>query len=569
MDLRKSVRDARHRVPRTILGLTWREHIGGRWAVSPLGFAIIAPVAFLAVLANVRQPTPERLAIWAAISLASLSVIAVVWWVASVTILRNRREHPAPVWLVVLIGIVSGAGRSATVVAMTDQAGLLDLQGSLWAVFAVRMATGAAQLGVGMPLLAMALSVSSRYRNERRRLLEQQAELLKRQSQEVGATLALREALTDPVRKRLKDLADRLGDEPSAISDAAIDVRGQAYELWSTSLEPASDDRVRFGRVVSASLRYNPLPIAAVLLVWFPSAFLSITGRGTLLAGAISSITGMLALLAVYVLGARIARARPSLGPIMFIAGTVLGGGLAAAVAWWFSGGRNLDSNLPLMTTSIVWLASITLVVSVVEGAVRQSESVIRRLREGIDAREVELHTQERQRSQLAQEVASVLHGVVQGRLAAAQRSSDDSTALARQALDKGIEMLGAASVATAVAAEQLACEVSAPWSALMDIEIRADKGMIPADRVRDVGDVLEECLSNAFRHGGATRVELELHRQEIGWLVVVTDDGSGIDEAQRSGLGTSLFEAVSGGRWSRQAANSGGCRVEVVVPVD
>ena len=569
MDLRRSVRDARRRVPRTILGLTWREHIGGRWAVSLLGFAIIAPVSFLAVFANVREATPERLAMWAAISLASLSAIAVIWWVASITILRNRSEHPVSVWLVALVGIVSGAARSATVVAMTDQAGLLDLRGSLWMVFAVRMATGAAQLGVGMPLLAMALSVSSRYRNERRRLLEQQAELLTRQSQEIGATLALRDALTDPVRKRLKDLADRLGDEPSAISDAATDVRGQAHELWSTSVEPASHERVRFGRVVAASLRYNPLPIAAVVLVWFPSAFLSITGRGTLLIGAVSSVTGMLALLAVYVLGARMARARPSLGPVIFIAGTVFGGGLAAVVAWWFSGGRNLSSNLPLMTTSIVWLASITLVVSVVEGAVRQSESVIRRLREGIDAREVELHTQERLRAQLAQEVATVLHGVVQGRLAVAQRSPDDSAALARAALDEGIELLASTSVATSVRASDLAADISAPWSALMGIDVDVDEGMIPADRVRDVGDVLEECLSNAFRHGGATRVEVELHRWSNAWLLSVSDDGSGLDQAGSAGLGTSLFEAVSGGRWSRKAATSGGCRVEVVVPVD
>jgi len=202
--------------------------------------------------------------------------------------------------------------------------------------------------------------------------------------------------------------------------------------------------------------------------------------------------------------------------------------------------------------------------VSVVEGAVRQSESVIRRLQEGIDAREVELHTQERQRAQLAQEVATVLHGVVQGRLAVAQRSPDDSAALARQALDEGIEMLGAASVATAIAAEQLAREVSAPWSALMDIDIDADEGMIPADRVRDVSDVLEECLSNAFRHGGATRVEVKLHRQESGWLIAVSDNGSGLDEAGGAGLGTSLFEAVSGGDWSRRPVAGSGCVVTV-----
>jgi len=419
-----------------------------------------------------------------------------------------------------------------------------------------------------MPLLAMALSVSTRYRSERRRLLEQQAELLTRQSQEVGATLALRDALTDPVRKRLKDLADRLGAETSSISDVALDVRGQAHELWTTSLEAPSDERVRFGRVVAASLRYNPLPIAAILLIWFPSAFLSITGRASLQVGALSSVTGTIALVVVFILGTRVARALPGLGPVVFAVGTVVGGGSAAVVAWWFSGARNLSGNLPIMIVSVVWLAAITLVVSVVEGAVRQSESVIRRLQEGIDAREVELHTQERQRAQLAHEVASVLHGVVQGRLAVAQRSPDDSAALARQALDEGIELLGATSVATAVAATQLAGDVSAPWSALMDIDIRADEGMIPAERVRDVGDVLEECLSNAFRHGGATRVELELDRQERGWHVAVSDNGSGIDETHGSGLGTSLFDAVSGDEWSRSAVPGGGCRVDVMVPV-
>jgi len=205
----------------------------------------------------------------------------------------------------------------------------------------------------------------------------------------------------------------------------------------------------------------------------------------------------------------------------------------------------------------------------VVEGAVRQSESVIRRLREGIDAREVELHTQERQRAQLAQEVASVLHGVVQGRLVVAQRSPDDSAALARAALDEGIELLASTSVTTSVRAGDLAADISAPWSALMDIEVDVDEGMIPADRVRDVGDVLEECLSNAFRHGGASRVGLELRRQVNTWLLSVSDDGTGLDQAGSVGLGTSLFEAVSGGDWSRTEIPVGGCQVTVRIPTN
>ncbi len=126
MERGRSVRDARRRVPRAILGLTWREHIGGRWAVSLLGFAIVFPVGFLAVFANVRLATPERLLQWAAISLASLAVLGLVWWLASVTLLRNRRERSVPISLVVLVGAVSGAVRSAIVVALTYEVGLLE-----------------------------------------------------------------------------------------------------------------------------------------------------------------------------------------------------------------------------------------------------------------------------------------------------------------------------------------------------------------------------------------------------------------------------------------------------------
>jgi len=558
------LRNLAPRFPRVILGLTWREHIGGRWAVSLVGFFIVTPVALLAAFTDVRVANAQQVLQLAAISSASLAVMGGVWLVAAVTVLRNRNERPVPIWLVVLLGITSGAARSATVVLLANQVGTLDSPRQLWPLLAIRMATGATQLGIGMPFLAMALSILNRYRSERSRLLEQQAELVKRQSEELGASLALRDALTNPVLKRLRELADRLAADSSTVPDVARDVRGQAHELWAASVAPASSIQVRFRQVLTASLRYQPLPIAAALLFWLPSSFLALIERESFQVGVISSVLGTVVLLIVFTLGNRITRVRPSLGPLIFILGNLIGGSLAVLVALWLAGGRDLASEVPLMVTSAVRLTSITLAVSLVEGAVRQSESVIRRLQEGIDAREVELRSQGQQRAQLAKEVASVLHGVVQGRLAVAQRSLIDSTALARQALDDGIERLATTSVVTTVSAEQLAREVSAPWCALMEVEISADAGMIPADRVRDVGDVLEECLSNAFRHGGATRIDVELRRCESCWFLVVSDNGCGVSPAVSAGLGSSLLDTVSHGDWSRSASSDGGCIVTV-----
>ena len=560
------LRNLAPRFPRAILGLTWREHIGGRWAVSLVGFAVVTPVALLAAFTDVSVVNAQQALQVAAISSVSLAVMGGVWLLAAVTVLRNRNERPAPIWLVVLLGVTSGAARSATVVLLAHQVSALDTPRQLWPLLAIRMAIGATQLGIGMPFLAMALSILNRYRSERSRLLEQQAELVKRQSEELGASRALRDALADPVLRRLRELADRLAEDSSTVRDVARDVRGQAHELWATSEASGSTIQVRFRQVFTASLGYQPLPIAAALFFWLPSAFLSLTGRESWQVGLVSSGAGTVVLLIVFMFGNWITRVRPSLGPLIFIVGTMIGGSLAVIAALWFTGGREIANEVPLMMTSAVRLASITLAMSLVEGAVRQSESVIQRLQEGIDAREVELCSQAQQRARLAKEVASVLHGVVQGRLAVAQRFPDDSAALARAALDEGIELLASTPVATSVRASELAGEIATPWAVLMDIDIDVDEGMIPTDRVGDVSDVLEECLSNAFRHGAASRVELKLRRQEKGWLISVSDNGSGIDQTAVAGLGTSLFEAVSGGDWSRELASSGGCVVKVRV---
>ncbi|HEV8024108.1 MAG TPA: ATP-binding protein, partial [Candidatus Nanopelagicales bacterium] len=77
----------------------------------------------------------------------------------------------------------------------------------------------------------------------------------------------------------------------------------------------------------------------------------------------------------------------------------------------------------------------------------------------------------------------------------------------------------------------------------------------------------IEECLSNAFRHGVAQRVTVVMRNEGDAWLVQVSDDGSGFSPTSTTGLGSSLLDAVSGGDWSRVAGDDGGCVVTVRVP--
>lgn len=549
---------------RPVLGLTWREHIGGRWAVSLLGFAMAAPVLFAAVFANVQDLATADSAAWVVSSAGSLLLLGLLWWLASGTVLRHRRVRPVAVWVVMLVGAVTGAARSVTATWLSVETGAFEPLGGLVELFVVRAMIGAAQGAVGLPALAFALSILARYRHERTRLLGEEAALRERQATEEGASRALQDALAGPVQQRLRDIADRLGDDSgSDIPELAQAVRAQAHDLWSQARDPTPAPRVRFREVLVVGVHQRPLPLAAVWVVWFPTVVLSLVDRVPVLDAILVAAAGSLVVTGVFRAGSLIVVLRPHWGIPVFLVGTLGGSALAGVVMWLLSGAPPLDRSLAQILASILWLTSATLVVSVIEAAVRRSQEVLDEIRDRIEDDEVLLWEQQRARATLTRDLASVLHGVVQGRLVAAGGASD-AHGVARQALREGIERIDALGDSSDRGVEELVQEVSAPWSALMEIDITTSGGVIPGSLVRDVGDVIDECLTNAFRHGASTHVSIEAAQVDDAWELTVCSDGARPGEAVEPGMGTSLLDAVSGGQWHRTALPEGGCEVWV-----
>jgi PAS domain S-box-containing protein len=84
---------------------------------------------------------------------------------------------------------------------------------------------------------------------------------------------------------------------------------------------------------------------------------------------------------------------------------------------------------------------------------------------------------------------------------------------------------------------------------------------------------IFQECLTNVVRHAGATRVDAEL-RTEDGWVVlVIHDDGRGIQEAEIANaaslglLGIRERAAILGGESAIERAPTGGTTVTVRIP--
>jgi signal transduction histidine kinase len=87
---------------------------------------------------------------------------------------------------------------------------------------------------------------------------------------------------------------------------------------------------------------------------------------------------------------------------------------------------------------------------------------------------------------------------------------------------------------------------------------------------------ILQEALSNARKHSGATQVEVRIHQERDRLIASVEDDGTGFDPSNRPreafprfGLAIMRERAESiGGSLGLETSPGGGTRVKIEVPV-
>jgi hypothetical protein len=152
-----------------ILGLTIREHVGGRWAVSLLAYLINIPLNLLAIATHLTQsPTTAAAFAWLGVAALGYLALGLVLFAANATVLRGRREQPVSPWLVVAVGAVAGGTRGLVVGVL---AVVLVLPNAGPNAIAVRVMTGVGLGAVVVPLAALFLSIVSTYLNRRRSLV--------------------------------------------------------------------------------------------------------------------------------------------------------------------------------------------------------------------------------------------------------------------------------------------------------------------------------------------------------------------------------------------------------------
>lgn len=168
---------------------------------------------------------------------------------------------------------------------------------------------------------------------------------------------------------------------------------------------------------------------------------------------------------------------------------------------------------------------------------------------------------------QISRSWARHLHGKVQSQILAGtfilEKAQHDGDSLAVQnALNLMVANLKDATNlerSSTQTLETAITERTGKWEGILEIEmlispeLKTSAGM----GVLTVADIVEEMVTNASRHGAATKIRVEIQRRDPSHLVIRSIDNGDFFESEGKGFGLRFFEEVSDGRWdiSRNAA--------------
>lgn len=183
-----------------------------------------------------------------------------------------------------------------------------------------------------------------------------------------------------------------------------------------------------------------------------------------------------------------------------------------------------------------------------------------------------------REEDRLSRELAKYLHGTIQSRLMASAMAIEragrkgDRKALERE-ISQAYESLRVPSASYfAAPAASFKSEINqavAKWKDLLKVKtsIASSISDIDSAKAQEIGNAINEGLSNAFRHGNATSVSINIESQEGGIKIEVSDNGDGPKNG-KGGLGTEWFNAIAGKSWSLSSLKNGkGSKLELFIP--
>jgi hypothetical protein len=353
--------------------------------------------------------------------------------------------------------------------------------------------------------------------------------------QNTGITQTMRGALIESVRTDLENV------------QTSAQARELSHRIWEQE-EPQGMQHVSWWKVIQTSIFVNPYASVPVVLLWTMSA-IGTLGLSIGFGRAIVQIAfSVVAISIMFWLGKKLNNVRWLPGLLVFI--LVMGATvfLTSVVASVLFDPRLWPAGLGLMISNALWLSLVTVLVGIAITAVRSSEQVIDTLESEVTQSELIQVATEREMDGLRKELASQLHGSVQSRLLITAALLDNGE-FARVAplIDPSItaEVLNALDTNPITSASEAINALAKSWQGLMRVDVELPDESVLRTRTEAIVRVVEEGLSNSFRHGKATEVSIRITAQGNSARIEVEDNGVGLSSEFVKGLGLTVIESL------------------------
>ena len=548
--------------------------------MSPLTCVLV--VAFITVSAVGRTLVPTHLALLNWCILVPFTVLVFV--VGNRVVAARYADRPVPLWLVaaVSLAITMASIVLPLIEAATGQDGLV-----LEAV--ARQVVPSRALVFAYYLLFMYLvGLRQWYADARSSAL---AQLVQARADNLVASGALAAALATAVADARsmssgsRAVADEMVAQAIQSSDAAASseaaravrdaartsVRTSGHRMWVDA--PAVRESMPWREIFAVSLRAHPLPMAAAALLGVYGCLLHAGRLGGINppGGMVTALIYLAWLALVFIAGRAVIRRWPRVAPLVTVAAVLLVSvvptlvpGLVDPVLATFVSGAN---TLAITGYTLVLVVGTSVLLTARDSA----GAVIAGLWEARREAEVDRRVLDEATARLQRDVAQHVHGTVQPGLIAASIAIDEAVKHGdRAALLSALEDARAAldadftppTAPAEVGLTDVLDDLRARWAGLLDVQCAGPVPQLAPAVVDAAEEVIQECLNNAYIHGGARHAQVDIATAPDGrTVVVVSDDGSG-PGGGAPGLGSAIIAQATRGEWLLAPGDGGGAVV-------
>lgn len=548
---------------------TWTDTLrlaGSRWATTP-SYWVFALVA-LGLMSTVLVGTGRDDVTWWSALLAN--AVASVAALGCVVAIRGLAPIGFTAVLSIPLGAIVGLVRG---VALFSVVGLLNGIALDWALIAQLATPSIVQCALLMPVFGLVGASIANWSERRDELVRLRTAQRVVRQRELGvaapgqvtsflnaAHASVRASTDDELAQQLRRLAD-------------VDVREFSRDLWKAG--SADVPPFTLGELLKLAVIEHRFPALALGALGFVQMlFVQAYYVGFVDSLWRSALQGA-AVVAVYAVGARIRTTTLIAGGMVFF-GTILvmTASVFAMSYRWFP---QISGFPPLLPTATSFLASAVLsalaACALVAGI--QLARTIRTERMALADHAVTEVVSARVQRIHEHEAARLLHGEVQRSLrslAHALAQSGDARAVraeAERALAQAEQQLafGLARPQSGGSLHEVLADCANRWAGLMLLEpqLSGPIGSLAADDVDTLAELLNEAVSNAHRHGGASEMRAEIVVNDHSITGRFADNGDRFVPSP-AGLGSALCDAATGGDWQLVRGDAG-CTLSFRIP--